>query len=410
MQSSGTKGTKVMRVYVVEASAKGGLIHYAFHLCRAMQRIGVEMTLVTSTSYELRALEHNFRVVELLRLWDPRGKKSANFLWRKVRRGWRGVQYVSEWVRLIRFLTRERPDVVLFGEMRFSFEVYFLKLLRRSGLVLADIVHDVEPYDTSRGSEQIVASREQIATFEQIYAQFDYLFVHDASNYQRFLALYNIPSQRVHTIFLPTSELMLEVAQSHTPESLRRELGVVPNRPVILFFGTITKYKGLEDLIRAFPKIYEATGAQLIVAGFPAKDVDAGELQALARALQIDSQIAWYLDYVPNEWVATLMAISDLVVLPYRAITQSGILQIAYACGKPVVATRVGGLPDIVEDGKSGLLAAPGDPESLANTVIEALRSPEQLEAMGAYARTLAESKYSWDVLARKLHEIFANR
>jgi len=104
------------------------------------------------------------------------------------------------------------------------------------------------------------------------------------------------------------------------------------------------------------------------------------------------------------------MGISDVVVLPYRAITQSAVLQIAYACGKPVVATRVGGLPDVVEEGRSGLLAEAGNPPSLAQTIIELLSAPEKIEAMGAYARTLAEQKYSWRKLAEELRAVFAGR
>jgi len=196
---------------------------------------------------------------------------------------------------------------------------------------------------------------------------------------------------------------MLEVEQALTPDEMRQKLGVEPGRPVVLFFGTITKYKGLEDLLQAFPAVQQQTGAKLIVAGFPAKDVDPEALRALADGLGLTPHTAWFLDYVPNEWVATLMGISDVVVLPYRAITQSAVLQIAYACGKPVVATRVGGLPDVVEEGRSGLLAEAGNPPSLAQTIIELLSAPEKIEAMGAYARTLAEQKYSWRTLAEEL-------
>lgn len=62
-------------IFIVEASGSGGLIHYCFHLCRALQINDSEVTLVTSNSYELRAFPHNFRVVELLRLWESRSKK-----------------------------------------------------------------------------------------------------------------------------------------------------------------------------------------------------------------------------------------------------------------------------------------------------------------------------------------------
>ncbi|MBN2469889.1 MAG: glycosyltransferase family 4 protein, partial [Anaerolineae bacterium] len=271
-----------MRVYMVEASAKGGLIHYAYQLCRGLQRSGIDTTLITSTHYELRDLPHEFQVNTFLKLWDPRGPKAGNPLWRVARRGLRGVQYVIEWGRLVRLLRREKPDVVLFGEMRFPFEVYFLRVLRRAGLVLADIVHDVQPYNTSRRSGQVVATGAELAGFERIYREFDALFVHDRSNYERFLDLYTVEPARVHQIFLPADELMLEIPPDITPEALRARFGVTPGQPVLLFFGTITKYKGLEDLLRALPQVVaEVPDVRLIVAGFPAKDVDSAALRAI---------------------------------------------------------------------------------------------------------------------------------
>lgn len=397
-----------MRVYVVEASGKGGLIHYSYHLSRGLQRCGVETTLVTSTAYELRDLEHPFRVVEFLRLWDPRASKSGNPLWHKARRGLRGLQYIYQWYRLVNFLKREKPDVVLFGEMRFAFETYFLQMLRRSGIKLADIVHDVQAYDTRKGSDKILhQSEKHLAQYNKMYAQFNYLFVHDRSNRELFLKLYDIPAERVFEIPMATNELVLEVKPTYTPEGLRDHLGIPDDRPIVLFFGTITKYKGLVDLIRAFPAIHQATNAQLLIAGFPGKDVDVPELKGIVQSLDMNDYTTWFLDYVPNEWVAPMMEISDVVILPYRAITQSAVIQIAYACGKPVVATRVGGLPDIVEEGKSGLLADPQNPDSLAQAIITALDDKDKLREMGKYARHLAESRYSWMVVGDIIKKAF---
>ena len=87
-----------MRVFVVEASGVGGLIHYDYHLCRALQRTGVDTTLVTSTVYELHDLPHEFHVEQLLNLWDPRGGKDAHPLWRKLRRVYRGIKYIGEFI------------------------------------------------------------------------------------------------------------------------------------------------------------------------------------------------------------------------------------------------------------------------------------------------------------------------
>jgi glycosyltransferase involved in cell wall biosynthesis len=397
-----------LRIYVVEASAKGGLIHYSYHLCRALQRKGAMVTLVTSTAYELDGLEHNFQVEKLLKLWDPRQGRDGNPLWRKIRRGLRGIQYVKEWLKLVWYLRREKPDVVLFGEIRFAFELYFLRMLRMFGLNLADIVHDVQSYDTSRDANTVIQeSASHRANYNRIYDTFDVLFVHDKINRNLFLDIYDIPANRVFEIAHGSNEIMLEMTPSHTPDQLREMLEVEPGQKTVLFFGTITKYKGVEDLLQAFPAVRKATGARLIIAGFPAKDIDPKKLMALAEELSVADDIAWYLDYVPNKQVVPIMMMSDVVAFPYRAITQSGVVQIAYACGKAVVATQVGGLGDVIENGQSGLLVEPESPDALAEAIISLLNDSELAQKMGQRAHELSQTKYSWLNVADQILAVF---
>lgn len=317
-----------MRIFVIEPLGQGGLIHYSYHMCRALQRNGADVTLVTSTDYELEDLEHEFTVMPYMRLWNARQKSSLPWVLRKSRRVFRGAKYVNEWMRVVNLLRREKPDVVLLGEIRFGVEVYFLKMLKNAGLILADIVHDVRAYDNTPGSETILKEDEaHIKRFNEIYSQFDLLFVHDKTNYDLFLELYDVPEEQVTEIPLGTNEIVLEMTPSHTVEELRAEYSLEPDTPTVLFFGTLTKYKGIEDLIHAFPKVARETGAKLIIAGFPAQTLDPEELKATAKDLGIENDIIWYLDYVPNEQIVPLMQMIDIVALPYRAITQSAILQ-----------------------------------------------------------------------------------
>jgi glycosyltransferase involved in cell wall biosynthesis len=308
---------------------------------------------------------------------------------------------VTEWLRLVNYLRREKPDFILMGEIRFEFEYRFLKMLKDSGLPLVDVVHDVRTYDVSAGSDTIVQEDEaHLKAYDRIYNMFDVLFVHDRINRDLFLELYTVPEKRVVEIPHGANEIMLEMTPSHTPEQLREIHGAAPDQPVVLFFGTLTKYKGIEDLIKAFPAVQKATGARLVIAGYPAKDIDADELKATAKALGIADHISWFLDYVPNEQVVPLLQMADIVAMPYRAITQSGVLQIAYACGSPVVATRVGGLPDVIEHEKSGILVEPENPDDLAQGLIRAINDTALRQAMGVRARELAAARYSWRYVA----------
>lgn len=394
-----------MRIFVVEPLGQGGLIHYSYHLCRALQRHGNDVTLITSTEYELDDLDHEFRLMRFLRLWHARQKATSD-IQRKLRRIVRGGRYIFEMIRLMNLLQREKPDVVLFGEIRFSFERLLLQRLSNNGLKLADIVHDVRTYDTSQNSDVVVKEdQETINRYNQIYSLFDMLFVHDRRNYDLFLKLYDVPASKVREIPHGANEIMLEMAPSHTADELRHELDIPENKPLILFFGTVARYKGIEDLIQAYPAVCAELDVHLLIAGFPSKDTDPDSLIQMAKDLNVNDHITWYLDYVPNEQVLPLMEMSSVVALPYRAISQSGVIHIAYACGRPVLATRVGGLADVIEDGKSGILVEPGDLDSLSQGFIAMLKSPERTAKMGERARELAETQYSWKRVAQLVSE-----
>jgi glycosyltransferase involved in cell wall biosynthesis len=149
------------------------------------------------------------------------------------------------------------------------------------------------------------------------------------------------------------------------PEA-RAALGISESR-VLLFFGLVRPYKGLRVLLPALAQAFPDEGVRLLVAGEFWEPLS--EYQALASSLGIADSITWRPGYVPNEELAPYLSAADAVVLPYTSATQSAVAQLAFAAGKPVITTAVGGLPDVVEDGVNGLLARPGDPEDLARVL-----------------------------------------
>jgi glycosyltransferase involved in cell wall biosynthesis len=123
----------------------------------------------------------------------------------------------------------------------------------------------------------------------------------------------------------------------------------------------------LRVLLPALAQAFPDEGVRLLVAGEFWEPLS--EYQALASSLGIADSITWRPGYVPNEELAPYLSAADAVVLPYTSATQSAVAQLAFAAGKPVITTAVGGLPDVVEDGVNGLLARPGDPEDLARVL-----------------------------------------
>jgi glycosyltransferase involved in cell wall biosynthesis len=178
-------------------------------------------------------------------------------------------------------------------------------------------------------------------------------------------------------------------SNGHVPVAER--IGSVDG-PIILFFGYVRPYKGLDDLISAMPAIRAEVPATLVVAGPFFEPVERFRRQA--DELQVGDAVRLFPGYVPDDDVPGLFDAADVLALPYRSASQSGILPLAATFRVPVVATAVGGIPDSIGD--RGVIVPPSDPPELASGVVKALRErPLPPGASGtdwaAWAREIAE-------------------
>jgi glycosyltransferase involved in cell wall biosynthesis len=174
------------------------------------------------------------------------------------------------------------------------------------------------------------------------------------------------------------------------------------DRPLLLFFGIIRPYKGLDILLRVMPEIARRTGAHLIVAGefYSGRD----ETLELVSKLGLQDDVTIVDAYIPTEDVGLYVSASNVVVLPYRSATQSGIVQVAYQFDCPVIATDVGGLSEMIRDGETGLLVPAEDTDALAAAVIRYLE--EGMEAAMREAVAAEKGAFSWDRMAEALEDL----
>ncbi|MBE0677129.1 MAG: glycosyltransferase [Bacteroidales bacterium] len=169
----------------------------------------------------------------------------------------------------------------------------------------------------------------------------------------------------------------------------------------ILFFGFIREYKGLDLLLQAMadPEIRNL-GIKLIVAGEFYEDEK--PYFDLIHKLEISDRIILHSHFINDLEVRYYFSVASLVVQPYRSATQSGVTQVAYQFNKPMVVTDVGGLAEIVPDGKCGYVVAP-EPEAIAKAIIDFFSDDEERFRPG-----LEEQKksYSWDRLTEALRTL----
>jgi glycosyltransferase involved in cell wall biosynthesis len=165
----------------------------------------------------------------------------------------------------------------------------------------------------------------------------------------------------------------------------------------LLFFGRISRYKGVDVLLDAFREVRaRRPSARLLLVG-------SGELAPYAARLAAVDGVSVVNRWVADEEVHAFFARADVVVLPYVDGSQSGVAPIAAACGLPVVASAVGGLPDQIEHGRTGLLVPPGDARALARACLDLLASPGLRAALGRRAAEKARTEWSWDAAAERV-------
>jgi alpha-maltose-1-phosphate synthase len=158
----------------------------------------------------------------------------------------------------------------------------------------------------------------------------------------------------------------------------------------VLFFGRMHKYKGVGVLLDAIPLVREKVpDARFILAG-------AGpELEARAEYIASLQGVELICNRIPNREVSRLFARASVVTLPYLEASQSGVTMIAYAFDKPVVVSNVGGLPEVVEDGMTGLVVPPGDAEKLARALVRILSDTKYRSMLKRNVHDLAEGPLS---------------
>lgn len=188
-----------------------------------------------------------------------------------------------------------------------------------------------------------------------------------------------------------------------TKAQAREKLGLLPTEKVLLFFGFVREYKGLKHLINAMPKIKAAlSDAKLLIVGeFGSAEDKAryiGQIKDLAVLnlnQNLEVSVVIHDGYTPDREVEKYFAACDIVVLPYESATQSGIVQIAYGFGKPVVVTDVGGLPDVVTDNRTGYVVAPRDENALAEAVVRYFAEGKETE----FVKNITDEAYrfSWE-------------
>lgn len=380
---------------LAEFGAAGGLFHFAYQEGTAIAERGHQVVLVTGPNPELESRTPGFRVLSRFPTWDTTAAEDIEGWRRKARRAWRALLLAESWRRLVILSRRSCPDVVQVSELRYPLDSLGALALAKYGraALVVDLAHNPLPFDVT-GSSTGVEKTGGLSTslLTRAYAAFDLVLVLSEGARERLLAAFPATRRTAvcgHGVFaaLPQS--------AGEPLSAPSAAG-----PAVLFFGSWTRYKGLPLLLEAFSLVRERVpDARLIVAGPVMPDVDVAGLTTRAEAI---GGVELRPGYVPLTDLRALFAAARVVALPYSVVNVSGVVHLAYSFGRPVVATDVGSMGEVVKDSVTGLLTD-STAESFASGLVRMLEDDALADRCGEAARATVVSDSSWGAVAERI-------
>ena len=288
------------------------------------------------------------------------------------------------WFKAIRSIRVLKPDILLAAYWTGLLAPFYYLLRRLTGIRMVVLLHNFSAHESffidSFMRRLLRAFADGFVTLSKVVSE----EVRDAMPEIPLLPLF-------HPLYEPEGNACSLL-------DARRALHLAEDSPVLLFFGYVRRYKGLDMLLHAMPDILKMNSSlRLVVAGqfFQSPEI----YKEMIQRLGICDSVDLYPEYVSPERTALFFAAADAVVLPYRTATQSGVLQLAYGHGLPVIVTPAGALPEMVRQGETGFVARDCSTEGISEAVGEFLDSRKNLTGVRSAIALLCKD-FSWDSFA----------
>ncbi len=373
--------SKYKVLFVEPVGGHRGMHYYDFALCQALWEEGVDLKLLTCDETEDKGfafpVERPFQAI-----YGPQ---------KVVHRGW---NYLMALGRIVRDLP-PRPYVVHLHYFHIPFlDLLFIAFLKGRGAKIIITAHDVVPFHLGFLSKAILG---------WIYRAADRVILHAESNREEMFSLYSLHEDRLAVV--PMGHYAALGLKHFSQEEAKGRLGLPEDSKIVLFFGQIKKVKGLDHLLKAFGSLSPNHPEALLLVVGPLWKEDLSRYEPLIAAL--GDKVMTRFEYVSDEEMSLYFSAAEVVVLPYTKVYQSAVLFMAFTFSRPVVASAVGGLAEVVEEGQTGYLVPPGDEMALAQAIDKVLSDKGKAEEMGRRAREMVEERFSWERIAQETKRVY---
>lgn len=293
------------------------------------------------------------------------------------------------WIKVGRELKKMAPDLIVIG-----FWLPFMapclgtiaRIARKNGKTqVVSVVHNIVPHEHRIGDKM----------FATYFCNSVDGFVAMSDSVLNDLTLFDSVKPRVFC----RHPLYDNFGKQVDREEALSELGLDTNNRYMLFFGLIRDYKGLDIMLKAYADSrLRKMGVKLIVAGEFYNNAE--KYFELEKELGLEGEVIWHREFVPDSKVRYYFGAADIIVQPYKSATQSGVTQIAYHFEKPMIVTNVGGLAEIVPNGKAGYVVEP-DEKEIADAIVDFFGNNRQDEFKEGLL--FEKRKYAWSNMTKSV-------
>jgi glycosyltransferase involved in cell wall biosynthesis len=345
-----------MKIALITLVEKGGMIHYANQLIKSFP---TDIKIVFFSGNDENTFQENVLKVKV-------SLKRKDFL--------------STLITIRRILKKENPDIVHITSLHWYY--FFLHfILKKKPLVIT--LHDVKPH---------IGEESKLVKYlnKLIISDADRIFVHGIHLKQELIQS-GVTREKISIIPIGDHSFFLNYPDSKLPEE-----------DAVLFFGRIIEYKGLNYLLDAMMELPKIPRIKLIIAG-------SGDLSPyLLKISQLDPKfVEIHNFFIPDKDVRNFFERAKIIVLPYIEASQTGIIPIAYAFKKPVIATSVGSIPEVIENGKTGILVRPRDSAALRTAIIDLINDENKRKRISEGGYIKMKNELSWKDIAEKTISIY---
>jgi len=383
---------ETIRVAIIEpVGGHGGMDYYDIGLCQGLAQAGVDAYLFTCDETTI----------------DPVKTINAKLFYKQIygnKPNWlRGLRYLGGSLRS--FLFAKKINVNLCHLHFFHvgpLEFINVLLCKALNLPLVITVHDVEPF-----YESFFAHR-----FAKIsYSLANGIIVHNQASQNEIIKKYDFLKEK--TTIIPHGNYIHAIDSVPPTQEARETLGLSSHQKVLLFFGQIKAVKGLDTLLVALSIVVQKQkNIILLIAGRIWKD-NFENYQRIIDKYGLEDHCRLFIQYIPHEMVSTFFAAADLVVLPYKKIYQSGVLLMSMSYGKPILASDLDGMNQVIIDNNNGFLFPANDSELLALKINEIISNPQKANEVAQQGLELMKEKHDWSQIGKltkdKYHSVLPN-